>query len=142
VVYREHTFVERCFCNEPATRPCKCCGRARCEVHLERALCNRCTQFVGRELSRRASHAYIAGAACGFVTSIVLLAVGFVGSVLIGIPLAVGVGVGYKRVQRANTIRALGPAMSTSKGELPALPRNPDLPRDSSISSNIPPGFW
>ncbi|MBA3502790.1 MAG: hypothetical protein H0T65_20680, partial [Deltaproteobacteria bacterium] len=63
-------YVERCHCKEPATGPCKACGRARCALHLEDALCNRCTQWVGRELDKRASSRFITASASGVVVAL------------------------------------------------------------------------
>jgi hypothetical protein len=45
-------------------------------------------------------------------------------SVLVGLPLGIGVGIGYRRWFRRRRIRELGPVLAASKGELPALPRD------------------
>jgi len=140
-MYREQEFVERCFCDQPATQPCRCCGRARCELHLQRDLCNRCTQFVEREVSRSAGRAWWLGGVCGVVTTFGLLVAGMTASVLVGLPVAVAVGLAYARIKRARAIRALGPQLSASRGELPPAPREPDDLRDTSFGSphNRPP---
>jgi len=136
VLYREQEFVERCFCGENGTRPCRCCGRLRCEAHLEHSLCNRCTQFVERELSRRSGRAWAIGGTVGAITTFGLIIANVIGAVLIGIPAALVTGWAYRRVDRARTIRAIGPAMSASKGELPGG-READYSADFSNGNDI-----
>jgi len=143
-VYREQTFVERCFCESAAVGPCGCCGRARCARHLERGLCNRCTQFVDRELEDTAARrTLVAG---GLAVGIVLatLAAHLTFGILIGLPVGLGTLFGTRAWQRRRAILQLGPALSASRGELPpatarAAPPNPRRPGDArgTVTSRI-----
>ena len=95
-------------------------------MHLEHRLCNRCTQFVGREVERRATRPWITGGAAGAASVVGMLAAGVAAGVLIALPVAAGVLFAHRVLQRRSLIRRMGPALAASKGELPPEPRNTD----------------
>jgi hypothetical protein len=64
-MYREQAYVERCHCDTAAVGPCASCGRARCERHLERELCNRCTQLISAEPEKRSVRPWRSGGITG-----------------------------------------------------------------------------
>ena len=88
-MYREQEFVERCQCEAPAIGPCGSCGRARCAAHLERGLCNRCAQAIGRELARGEKRDYWLASAVFTTIAIATAMVHFVPGFFLGVPLAV-----------------------------------------------------
>ena len=130
-------IVGRCFCEQRATRPCACCGRARCETHLERDLCNRCTQAVGRAADEDAGRTWVVGGVACAVVSLGLLAAGSIASVLVGLPFGISFAFAWRDIRRRQAIRLLGPKMSASTGELPPLPREPTYGRPDDT---LPPG--
>jgi hypothetical protein len=127
-VYREQAYIERCHCNEPATSACDACGRARCARHLERSLCNRCTQWVGRELDKRASKRLITASASGVVFALGTLIAQVATISLVGLPIAFATFYGLRAWQRISLVKKMGPALAASKGELPPPPQEPDFP--------------
>jgi len=136
-VYREHEYVERCQCNEPAIGPCASCGRARCALHLERGLCNRCTQWIGRELDQRSTGRWVSGGVAGTLLTLALLVSGVFYGLLIALPVSVGWYFGLRGYQRARLVRRMGPALAASKGELPAPERK--ISESPSSSTGLPP---
>ncbi len=127
-MYREHGFVERCYCEAEASRGCDCCGRARCDAHLTRALCHRCDQALARELAARTGAAWVSGGVSSTVAIVTLLGVGMGGIALVAAPVGLLVGFFHRRLQRRSLVTALGPAMSASKGELAAPTREASFP--------------
>jgi len=138
-VYREQEFVERCQCNEPAIGPCASCGRARCAMHLERGLCNRCTQWIGRELAERSNGRWIASSALVVVLTIIALAAGHIGGLVVALPLAVATYFTMRTTQRHRLIKRMGPSLAASKGELPQPERKPDIGGNTG-RGGLPPG--
>jgi len=138
-VYREQEYVERCFCNAPATDPCDSCGRARCKSHLARGLCNRCTQFIGRELDQRSGDRWIASSVFGTVTTLAMMIANMPAGILIALPLSIAGFFGVRFAQRKRLIARMGPSLSASKGELPPPPREPD-PTPNTGRGGLPPG--
>lgn len=124
-MYREQTFVERCFCHDAAVAPSRCCGRARCALHLKETLCDRCDKAVSREIATGAERRWIGSTVLGTAFAVAMLLAHNVSLVLLGIPLAVLAWIGAGRHARRRTIRQLGPVMSAFKGELPEPPREP-----------------
>jgi hypothetical protein len=132
-VYREQDYVERCHCNEPAVAPCNACGRARCDRHLEKNLCNRCTQYIGREMDKRSLGRWIGASVTGTGGALVAMVSGAaLFAPVIGIPLGVATFFLTRIWQRAGLVQKMGPALAASKGELPAATSNesdfPDAP--------------
>ncbi len=139
-LYRDETFVERCFCEAPTNATCASCGRPRCTLHLERELCNRCTQALERSLRSRGSRAWTIGGAAGVIATLALAPITAAGAIFLAMPVAVVAGLGYWRLARALTIRSLGRRIP-SVGELPPEPREPDF-GDYRLGgpNNYPPG--
>jgi phosphotransferase system glucose/maltose/N-acetylglucosamine-specific IIC component len=127
-VYREQEYVERCHCNEPASSACSACGRARCALHLEGSLCNRCTQYIGRELSQGAQQRFVLASASGTVWAFGALVMGSLPAMFVGLPLAVGMFFGLRHWRRKRLVKLMGPALSASRGELPPAPEEPTFP--------------
>ena len=127
-LYREQEYVERCHCNEPATGACRACGRARCALHLESSLCNRCTQWVGRELDKRASKRLITAGASGVLFAFGTLIAHVATMSIAGLPIAFATFYGLRAWQRIRLVKKMGPALAASKGELPPPPQEPDFP--------------
>ncbi len=125
MAYREQAFIERsaerCFCDVPVTKRCRCCRRPRCEEHREQGLCTRCRQAIDRRRSALQSTAWWIGGIAGVVGTLTmfLLAMMFL-AVPLGALLAVGAGLGAYRVLVARTIKELRPSLSVLVGELPA----------------------
>ncbi len=138
-MYREHEFVERCQCNEPAIAPCAACGRARCALHLERGLCNRCTQWIGRELDARTTGRWVKSGVLGTVLSLGMLAGGMIAGPVVALPVSIATYFGLRTFQRRRLIVRMGPSLSASKGELPPPERKPDIDRNSG-RGGLPPG--
>lgn len=122
-MYREQVFVERCHCEAPAVGPCESCGRARCTLHLERGLCNRCSQAIGRELDARGDRRLVI--ASGIAVALVLgtVAAHLTFGIVIALPAALASFFGQRAMQRRRLIAQMGPALSASRGELPLPPR-------------------
>lgn len=139
-MYREQEFVERCLCNAPATGPCGSCGRARCPLHLQRGLCNRCTQFIGREIDQRTSGRWVGSGVFGAVLAFGLMSVGVLSGILVALPLSIAMYFGLREAQRLRLIARMGPALSASKGELPPPSRDPETSWDNSGRGGLPPG--
>jgi hypothetical protein len=127
-VYREQAYVERCHCNAEATAACGACGRARCAQHLENGLCNRCTQWVGRELDMRASTRLFTAGASGVVFALGTLVTHVATASIIGLPIAFATFYGLRAWQRRRLVKQMGPALAASKGELPPPPEEPQFP--------------
>ena len=127
-VYREQEYVERCHCNEPSTAACAACGRARCALHLESALCNRCTQWVGRELDQRASRRLFTAGASGVVVALGTLIAHVATASIVGLPIAFATFYGLRAWQRRRLVKQMGPALAASKGELPPPVQEPEFP--------------
>ena len=124
-VYREQQFVERCHCSAPVVAACAACGRARCAMHLERTLCNRCTQAIGRELERGSGRRWFTAGATGTVFALGALLVHAATVTIVGLPLGIATFFGLRVWERKRLVKRMGPALSASKGELPP-------PRDDS----------
>jgi hypothetical protein len=139
-VYREHEFVERCHCSEPAIGPYVSCGRARCALHLERGLCNRCTQWIDRELDKRTTGRWVGSGVLGTMMTLGMLVTGIPFGIVVALPLSVGAYFGMRGLQRKQLIARMGPALAASKGELPQPERKPDLP--SNTTNSIPGAGW
>jgi hypothetical protein len=128
-VYREQEYVERCHCNEPAVAPCNACGRARCALHLDKRLCNRCTQYIGRELDQRSTGRWIGASVTGVTSAFVAMVTGAaLFAPVIGLPLGVATFFLSRVWQRASLVQKMGPALAASKGELPPAPDEPKFP--------------
>jgi hypothetical protein len=127
-VYREQEYVERCHCDAPAVGPCGSCGRARCAAHLERTLCNRCNQAIGRELEQRSNGRVVAAFGTGVAFTLAMLIAHWLVAIAAAIPLVVAVSASMRRWQRRRLITAMGPLLAASKGELPPPEREPDFP--------------
>ncbi len=123
-MFREQSYVERCYCEAEAVRGCTCCGRARCESHLTASLCNRCSQALTRELATRSGRAWILGGIVGAVGVLGLLVTGVGAACILAAPLGIAAGYLQRRHQRRSVRIALAPVMSATKGEL-AAPREP-----------------
>ena len=132
-MYREHEYVERCHCHEPAMGPCDSCGRARCARHLDKGLCDRCVQFIGAEVERRSARPWVSSAVVGVGVAVGMLVAGLASLTLLGLPLGVATHVAHRRVQRRRLIQRMGPALAASIGELPPPARDtekfPDAPQ-------------
>ena len=126
-MYREQEYVERCHCNEPAVAACAACGRARCNRHLEKALCNRCTQFIGREMDKRSNGRWVWSAATGVVTSFFVMAAAGPAAI-VGLPVGVATFWLMRLWQRASLVQKMGKSLAASKGELPPPEKEPDFP--------------
>lgn len=133
-MYREQEFVERCVCNDPAVGPCGSCGRARCANHLERGLCNRCNQAIGRELAARSNQRFVVASVSGTALTVGTMIAHLTFGIVIGLPLAFATFFGLRAMQRRKLIALMGPALAASKGELPQPERKPDIPANSTIS--------
>ena len=131
-MYREQEYVERCHCGAAAVGPCGSCGRARCGLHLERGLCNRCSQFIGAELEKRSGRPWVSGGVTGSGVALAMLVAGLPTVTLVGLPVGIAVFFAHRVLQRRRLTRLMGPALSASKGELPAPAREtekfPDAP--------------
>ena len=137
-IYREQAYVERCFCDAAATGPCASCGRARCDRHLERALCNRCTQAVTRAHRTQSGGRWLLAGITGGGTAFAGLLLHLPLLALVGLPLAFVTGGALAWHQRRRLIVALGPVMAASKGELPEPTR--EITEGPSTSDGMPPG--
>ena len=137
-IYREQEFVERCVCEDAAVGACACCGRARCAFHLERGLCIRCTQAIGRELDARANHRWAVAGVTGTTITLAALVMNLTIGIAIGLPLAIALLPGLKRRQRRRLIAQMGPTMSALQGELPSPVRTIDTTSDISVGRDIP----
>lgn len=135
-MYREQEYVERCHCNAAAAAPCTSCGRARCERHLERGLCNRCTQFIGAEIEKRSVRPWLSGGVTCSGFAFAMLALGLPGVTIVGLPVGIATFFAHKVLQRRRLTRLMGPALSASKGELAPpekdFERFPDAPPSRS----------
>jgi hypothetical protein len=129
-MYREHEFVERCHCDAAADLACASCGRARCARHLERELCNRCSQYVGRELEARSGQPWVAGGTVGSTVAVAMLVAGTGPLAIVGIPVGFVAFFAHRVLQRRRLIAVMGPTLSASKGEPP--------PPDRTIKENFP----
>jgi hypothetical protein len=127
-VYREQEYVERCHCNEPAVAACGSCGRARCDRHLEKYLCNRCTQFIGREMDQRASGRWIWSGVSGVASAFGLMIGGAPLFAVFGLPVGVATFWLMRVWQRASLVQKMGPSLAASRGELPPPPEEPKFP--------------
>jgi hypothetical protein len=127
-VYREQAYVERCHCNEPATSACSACGRARCALHLEDTLCNRCTQYIGRELAQGTQRRFVAASVGGTAWAFGALIAGSLPAMLVGLPLGIGVFYALRGWRRRWLVKRMGPALAASRGELPPVPDEPTFP--------------
>jgi len=133
-VYREQEFVERCVCEAPAVALCAACGRARCGPHLQRGLCPRCTEAIGREFARREpSHYWIANAVLVGATLAAMLTK-VLPVFLLGFPLWLATYAGLRRTARRRLIKQMGSLLAAYKGEL--LPE-PDPERWDPPPSNV-----
>ena len=128
-MYRELEYVERCACDEPAVAGCASCGRARCDFHLTKGLCARCTEAIRRELAQRAGRRFAASMTFGTAVAFALLIVHSAAGIVLGIPLTIGALSWTRAWQRKRLIKQLGPGLAASKGELPP-PRTPDWDRN------------
>jgi hypothetical protein len=134
-MYREQEFVERCVCEDPVAGPCLCCGRARCAFHLERGMCSRCTEAIGREMAQRSSRwVWLAGGS-GVAVTLGLAMV----HTAIGLPIGGALAVAAYFVMRARARRTLiarmGPSLSALIGELPPRARPIDLPSEGTSTA-------
>jgi hypothetical protein len=132
-VYREQEYVERCHCSEPAVSACDACGRARCALHLEKQLCNRCAQAVAREMDLRTNRRWVTAAATGSLFALGTLVTGLIGAAIAGLPLGIATYYGVRSLQRRLLVKQMGPALSASKGELPPPPSEPEFPEAPPI---------
>jgi hypothetical protein len=140
-VYREQGYVERCHCEAAAIAACGSCGRARCGLHLERGLCNRCAQAVSRALDARSTQRFVVSSVAGTGVTLAFLVAQLTVGIAIGIPLAVATFLGMRAAQRRRLIAQMGPALSASKGELPPPDRTPDEPASSWSPPQTPGSF-
>lgn len=140
-MYRELEFVERCACNEPAVAGCASCGRARCDFHLTKRLCVRCTEAIRRELVQRSSGRFAASMTFGTLVAVALLVVHSAAGIVLGIPLTIGALFWTRAWQRQRLIKQMGPSLAATKGELPPPPREPHWdPNTTNSASGYTPG--
>lgn len=120
VTYREQTFTERCYCDEPATRACAACHRPRCDAHIaRRGLCHRCGEAVEVDVEARASSRWVRSGATGALTSLsAMIAHVPMTGLLVGLAAAVAVFATTRPLQRRRAIRELGPRLAASVGEV------------------------
>ena len=104
----------------------------RLHRHLERELCNRCTQFIGAELETRAMRPWLSGGVTGSGFALAMLVAGLPGVTVVGLPLGIAAFFAHRVLQRRRLTRLMGPALAASKGELPPpgkdFERFPDSP--------------
>ena len=117
-MYREQEFVERCLCDALAVALCEACGRARCALHLERGLCMRCTEAIGRELARCERRHYWIASTVVVSTAIAAMVIRVLPVFLLGFPLGPATYVALRRRARRQLIQEMGPALAASNGEL------------------------
>ena len=119
MTYREQDYVDRCYCDAPATAHCTMCNRARCATHVEKnGHCHRCEEAIGYEMEPRSAVPWWVGGGTG-----VALALGsLIAHVVAGVPIAIGVavatGFGSRRVMRRGIERRLAPKLAASHGEV------------------------
>lgn len=126
--YREQTYVERsaerCYCDEPVARRCRCCRRPRCRAHLTRGLCSRCGQAVARGAAGRTSVAWIVGIGVGAALLFACVAAGMLVAAGPAVAAAAVAAVGSHRALTARAVRRLRPMLATTVGELPGPARD------------------
>jgi hypothetical protein len=133
-MYREQEYVEKCHCGAAVVGPCGSCGRARCERHLERGLCNRCVQFIGAEVQKRSGRPWVAGGVVGSGFALAMLVCGLPGVTVVGLPVGIATFFAHRVWQRRRLTRLMGPALAASRGELPPPKREerfPDAPTNN-----------
>jgi hypothetical protein len=138
-LYREADFVERCFCDAPAPSTCACCHQFRCSEHLTDELCTRCTQAIERNLRSKNGRAWMIGGVSGVVTTIALLPLVSAAAIFVGLGVALGAGIGTRKIARAQAVRTLGRRIPL-RGELPAEIR--DSPPEPGSDSGPPAGGY
>jgi hypothetical protein len=130
VTYREQDYVDRCYCDAPATAHCTMCNRARCTAHVEKnGHCHRCDEAIGYEMDGRrgARIGWSTGAAAGgFLGSLIAHSVAAI------IPVALGAAAitygGMYVYARRRARRVLGPKLAASVGEVaPVQSREPEV---------------
>jgi len=140
VTYREQTFAERCYCDEPSTCACAACHRPRCDAHIAgHGLCHRCAEAVELEVAGRTGGRWVQSGAVGTVTSVsALLAHVPMTGLLVGIVAAIGVFVSARSLQRRRAIRELGPRLAASVGEVKPATRYDEPAFPGASSENTP----
>jgi hypothetical protein len=118
-LYREAEFVERCFCEQPGPTTCACCHQPRCAAHLADDLCSRCTQAIDRQVRRGTSTAWWIGGTGGVLAALATLPLLSAGAIFVGLAVALGGGLGTRRLSRTRAIQTLGRRIPL-RGELPA----------------------
>jgi hypothetical protein len=141
MAYREQPFVERsaerCFCEVVAATTCRCCGRPRCQAHVRDGLCDRCDQAVARERPRAATTGWIAGCVLAVVVTAGLLPIiGPIG-LLVRLPAAGLGGVAANAIAIRRRVRALGPVLSQTVGELPPAAAEEPFPAPGGSGADI-----
>ncbi|HEY0986336.1 MAG TPA: hypothetical protein VGD80_04755 [Kofleriaceae bacterium] len=136
-MYREQEFIERCQCDAPATGSCASCGRARCAAHLERGLCNRCMQAIGREMDALGTRRFVTASVVGVTITLATLVAHLTFGIVIAAPVAFATFFRQRAVQRRRLIARMGPALSASKGELPSPAQSFEQPAESEFSRHM-----
>jgi hypothetical protein len=125
-MYREQEYVDRCYCDAPATAHCAMCNRARCAGHIERdGRCHRCDEAMGHELAGRAGARFTWSAVVGAGAALASLVAH---AVIVALPAgAAGAAITYvlvRSAQRRSARRRLAPKLAASTGEVaPAVDR-------------------
>ena len=143
MTYREQTFAERCYCDEPSTRACAACHRPRCDAHIAgRGLCHRCEDAVEVEVAGRTGGRWVQSGAAGTVTSVAALVAHVpMTGLLVGLVAAIGVFVSARPLQRRRVVRELGPRLAASVGEVRPRTRYDEPGFPSPGAEHTPPGY-
>jgi hypothetical protein len=125
-MYREQEYVDRCYCDEPATAHCAMCNRARCAAHQgAHGRCHRCNEAMGYEMAGRAGAWWTGAIAVGVGSAFALM---LAHAVLLAVPIS-GVGAAatflvMRARHRRSAERLLAPRLAASTGEVdPAVDR-------------------
>lgn len=132
------------MCETPAIGPCASCGRARCAGHLQRGLCDRCTQAIERQVVARAGTRLVASSVTAIGVTVGMLAAHTAVGLVLGLPLSFGMFFALRWTQRRRLIKQMGPSLSASKGELPVGREAPEptFPEAPPVNPYISSGGW
>jgi hypothetical protein len=120
MTYREQAYVDRCYCDEPATAHCRMCNRPRCARHVEAdQLCHRCVEALEVELTPRADARMFGTAAVGSGITIVSL---IAHVPMFGVPVAAVAAaatyVASRVLGRRAAMKRLAPRLAATTGEV------------------------
>jgi len=105
-------------------------------MHLEKGLCNRCAQAIGRELDQRSGRRWVTAGAIGTTVALGTLIMHVATASIVGLPIGIAAFFVMRVWQRATLVERMGPALSASKGELPPAPQ------ETPFNENPPPFIY